>query len=253
MQDIVREGDVGEKSILLVEDDAVVRDLIKSALERHYHVLEAGNYSEAIDLLMKRLDLALVDYALPDRDGLEVLKAIRGVKPHLPVILMTAYSTENLTAKALKAGVTDYMTKPLSFSYLKGKLSEILDGEAKGLFLEDIESREVFTIDCIAAFVEENFMKDLDRDQLAEKACMSRHRFSRMFNRRMGRSFPYYLNSVRIGKAAELLRNPDLSISEIANLVGYKSLTQFERVFREAYGVPPKEYRKIGRKAHTLI
>ncbi len=231
---------MGRKTILLVDDDGVLRELLKDFLERQYDVLEASMYSEAMDCLGKHIDLALVDYSLPDKDGLDVSKEIRRQKGGLPVILMTGYSTEDLVVRALRAGVTDYVRKPFNLSYLMMKLSVMLEGEEERWTTEYVESREAFIIDCIAAFVEENYMKDLTRDQLAEKACMDRHKFSKAFNKRMGVSLPYFLNGLRIRKAAELLKNPDLSISEVARLVGYKSLVQFDRVFKDAYGIPPK-------------
>ena len=233
------------KTILLVEDDDVVRDMIKGALEREYHVLEASTCSEAIKHIGKPIDLALIDYNLPDSDGFEVLKAIRTVKPALPVIIMTAYSTDNLVIKALRSGVTDFIKKPLSFVYLIGKLAEILEGKKNEDNSEGVESREVFIMDCIEAFIDENFDQDLTRDKLAEKAHMERYKFSRAFNARFGKSVKSYLNAVRVNKAAELLRkSPDLSVTDIAVFVGYNGISHLEKVFKEEYGVSPNKYRR---------
>lgn len=148
---------MGKKTILLVEDDGAVRELLRGGLERNYNILEASGCSEAKKQLSNHIDLALVDYYLPDSNGLDVLKAIREVKHGVPFILMTAYSTESLAIKALRAEVTDYIKKPLSFVYLKGKLSEILDGKKDGGHPETVSSREVFIADSIAAFIEDNY------------------------------------------------------------------------------------------------
>ncbi len=234
-----------KKTILLVEDDDIVRDMIKGALERRYNVLETSNCSEALVNLRHTFDLALIDYYLPDGDGFDVLKRIREMRPALPVIFMTAYSTENLAIKALKKGVTDYIRKPLSFVYLLGKLSEILDGKSNREHPDSVENHEVFAMDCAKAFIDENFKEDLTRDKLAQKVHMERYRFSRTFNKYFGRSFKSHLNSVRIAKAAEILSaNPELSVADIATSVGYSGISYFERVFKEFYGMSPSEYRK---------
>jgi YesN/AraC family two-component response regulator len=233
------------KCVLLVEDDDVVRDMIKGALEREYNVLEASSCSEATKHIGKPLDLTLIDYDLPDGDGFGVLSRIREAKPKLPVIFMTAYSSDNLAIRAFRTGVTDFIKKPLSLVYLMGKLAEVLGGKLNGEAPDGVESREMFIMDCIAAFIDDNYTEDLTRDKLAEKAHMERHKFSRMFNQRFGMNVKSYLNSVRVKKAAGLLtQNSGLSVADVAVSVGYGGISHFDRVFKEAYGMSPKEYQK---------
>jgi two-component system response regulator YesN len=236
---------VDKKSILLVEDDDVVRAMIREGLERKYHVLEAATCSKAIEQIKKPFDLALIDYNLPDSDGFEVLKAIRKSKPGLPVIFMTAYSTDNVAIKAFRSGVTDYIRKPLSFAYLRAKLSEILEGKESEELSESVESREVFIMEGIAAFIEENYNEDLTRDGLAEKAHMEKYRFSRAFNQHFGKNVKSYVNITRVRKAAEILsKSADLTITDVAVSVGYSGVAHFEKVFKQFYGISPNEYRK---------
>ncbi len=234
-----------KKSILLVEDDDVVRAMIREGLERQYHVLEAATCSKAIEQRKKPFDLALIDYNLPDSDGFEVLKAIRESKPGLPIIFMTAYSTDTLAIKAFRSGVTDYIKKPLSFAYLWAKLSEILEGKEAKELSESVESREVFIMEGIAAFIEENYNEDLSRDGLAQRAHMEKYRFSRAFNQHFGKSVKSYVNITRVSKAAEILsKSTDLSITDIAVSVGYSGVAHFEKVFKQIYGISPNAYRK---------
>ncbi|OGW37990.1 MAG: hypothetical protein A2Y97_10055 [Nitrospirae bacterium RBG_13_39_12] len=232
------------KNILLVEDDTMVRTMIMDALEKEYNVFEASGYSEAVEQLGHQIDLALIDYVLPDSDGFELLKKIREVKPALPAIIMTAYSNETLVIKALRTEVADYIKKPLEIAYLRKRLSEILGGKENYDISESVESREEFILDAITAHIEENYMKDLTLNKLASMACMNRFKFCRSFKERAGQTFTSYLNRIRVKNAAELLKNHNLNITDIAFFVGYKNIVHFDRVFRAFYGVAPSEYRK---------
>lgn len=237
------------KSILLVEDDALVRDVLKDALERKYYVSEASSYSEAMDQLGNHIDLAIIDYVLQDGDGFEVLNEIRKIKSELPAIIITGFSEEDVVIRALRAGVTDYIKKPLSLKYLMKRVSEILEdkGREEGDEYpegEGVKNRDEFMMDYIATYVRENYMEDLTREKIAGIAYMNRNKFCELFKKRFGQTFTSYLNSIRVKKATELLKTPDLGITEIADHVGYRSVIHFERVFRKVYKLSPREYRK---------
>ncbi len=233
-----------KRTILLVEDDAVVRDMVKSALEREYNVLEASNCSEALASLRNHFDLALIDYDLPDGDGFDVLKRIREMKSALPVIFMTAYSTENLAITAFRKGVTDYIRKPLSFVYLLGKLSELFEGKSNGDHQESVESRTVFVMDSLALYIDEHYKEDLTLEQMIRMTSLNRNTFCVAFRNRFGRTFKSYLNGVRVKNAAELLKSSDLTVTQIAHFVGYTNIVHFERVFRTVHGMAPITYKK---------
>jgi len=138
-------GEIPVKSILLVEDEDDVRASLKNILEiENYNVLEAATYSAAIKQLKHHIDLALIDYVLPARDGLELIKYIRKTKPFLPVIMITGHGTEDVAIKAFRTGATDYIKKPLNIPYLIQKIAGILlssEGE--------ITSREKEVIKCL--------------------------------------------------------------------------------------------------------
>lgn len=236
----------------MVEDDALVRDMIRGALERQYNILEASRCLEAREKLSQRVDLAIVDYMLPDGNGLDLLKVIRETKPEVPIIFMTAYSSENLAIRALREGITDYVKKPLSFAYLRGRLSELLEGRKSGEHPDISESREIFIMDSIAAFIQDNYGEDFSRTELADKAYMSESKFGRAFKERFGQSVTSYVKDIRMSKAAELLRNnPDLSITDIALFVGYGNVVHFARMFRQVYGLSPLQYRRKKRGSST--
>ena len=112
-------------------------------------------------------------------------------------------------------------------------------------------SREEFILDGIATFIENNYSDNVTRDRLAKRACMNKCKFSKVFNKRFGRNIKDYLNNIRMKKAAELLDNRDLRITDIALSVGFGSIEHFTRVFKKTYNLSPREYRKNPIKLST--
>ena len=244
----VRKAHVMEqKSILLIDDDPIIREVIRDALDGHYTVFEASCYSEAIKFSNQQIDLALIDYVLPDSDGFETLRALRKRMPALPAIIMTAYGSESVALQAIRSEVTDYINKPLKLSYLKLRISEIVGQETKRRQYEHSgkkENREGFILDGISEYIQENYMKTLTLDMLARRVSMNKFRFCRAFKEQVGQTFISYLNNIRIRNATEILKKDDLNITEIAYGVGYKNIVHFGRVFKDIHGVSPREYRK---------
>jgi len=234
--------------VLLVDDDAECRAALKEMIRMdNYQVIEAGTCSEALKSLDPHIDIALIDYQLPDGNGIELLGTIRKTKPLLPVIIMTGYGTEDIAVRSFRTGATDYIKKPCSIYFLLRKMAEKLGGE---IVMEESSpecagNNDYAIIDGVAMHLEENHhIQDLSLDRLAEKFGMSKFRICRLFKEKFGRGYRSYLNETRLVHARELIRNSDLSISDIAYSAGFGSLSQFERVFREAEGLAPREYRK---------
>lgn len=234
-----------KRSILLVEDDDVFREMIRVTIEREYNVIEASNCSEGIAHLSRPIDLAILDHMLPDGNGFDIIDAIKEMKPAIPIIMMTGYSTEELAIKACGKGVAFYMRKPANLGCLRRKLAEILGGKEKEDCPDSVGNNESFIMDYIALLIEDNYMEDLTRDKLAKKAHMSSREFSRAFSERFGMGVKPYINNVRVRKAVELInKNHDVNITNIAISVGYGNLTHFERVFRKICGASPGEYKR---------
>ena len=235
------------KSILLVDNDPIIRESIRDAFDGHYAVIEASCYSEAVKFSDYRIDLALIDSVLPDSDGFNALKALRNGNPDLPAIIMTACGGERVDAKAIRAEATDYITKPLKLPSLVQRVSEIFKDKTSTCEHEKSEKcvhSKAFLFESMVAYIEKHYSEHMTLDILASKMSMNKYRFCRAFKNRMGQTFISYLNKVRISNANGLLKNADLNITEIAYLVGYKSLVHFARVFKQIHGISPREYRR---------
>jgi len=234
---------MNKKSVLVIDDDVFVRDIIKNALDKDYRIIEASSYSDVVKLHSETIDLAIIDYILPDRDGFEVLRLLRDKEPSLPAIIITGHSNENLVINAIRKHVADYIKKPMNLSYLKRRLSEIFSNKQEDEYM-DTSLNKGHLLDAIAKHINKTYMNELTLDQIAHMACMNRFSFCKAFKKRFGRTFTSYLNIIRIKNAAELLKTSDHSITETAFSVGYRNLGHFNRIFKAVFKMPPREYRR---------
>jgi CheY-like chemotaxis protein/anti-sigma regulatory factor (Ser/Thr protein kinase) len=99
---------------LLVEDEANVLKMLERFLAPTYRVIPASNGKDALETLKttREIDVVVTDVRMPHMDGLQLIRAIKRLRPHLPAIAMTAYGTEETAIEALRAGATNYLRKP---------------------------------------------------------------------------------------------------------------------------------------------
>lgn len=111
------------KRILIAEDIESNYMLMKAFIGKRYEVIRAHDGQEAIDLFPKvRPDLVFMDIKMPVVDGYEATRAIRKISKEVPILAITAFAFESDREKALEAGCTDYLTKPISRDLLNQKL-----------------------------------------------------------------------------------------------------------------------------------
>lgn len=117
-------------SILIIEDEKAIREMIRFALRREGHeVLEAEDARSATDVLAsERPDLMVVDWMLPDVSGIELIRRFRrdDVLRDVPVIMLTARGEEGDKVKGLESGADDYMTKPVAIRELNARIKALL-------------------------------------------------------------------------------------------------------------------------------
>ena len=113
--------------ILVVDDEQLIRWCLRERLrEAGHQVIEARDGREALDRVEDHVDLLLLDLKLPDRDGLGVLKEIRGRGFDAPVIIMTAYGTPEVVDEAHRLGAYGVVDKPFRYDELLTLVSEVL-------------------------------------------------------------------------------------------------------------------------------
>ncbi len=120
--------DMANETILVIDDEQLIRRSIAGRLTAAgYRVLEAENGKTAVERAGLGVDLAILDYRLPDLDGLTVLKQIRDVDPDVLVILLTAYASVDTAVEAMKLGAFHFMNKPFDLDALAAMVEQALE------------------------------------------------------------------------------------------------------------------------------
>lgn len=118
------------KTILLVDDEAVQLETLKRGLRiRGYRVLGAGCGKKALSIIQgpEKVDIVITDFAMPEMNGMELLKKIRSINEHLPVIMMTAYSDKDIEVEAMESECVGFLDKPFGLHELMAVIENSID------------------------------------------------------------------------------------------------------------------------------
>ncbi len=122
-----------EKMVLIVDDEAILRESLGEYLKDTYQVVTAGTGEEALELIEKQdFDILVIDVKLPGKTGLQVLREVKESKPYIKSIVITAYPSAELAVEAMKLGASDYLIKPVAADNLERLIQEtLLKGKGK--------------------------------------------------------------------------------------------------------------------------
>lgn len=136
---------MGKIAILVVDDEAVIRDGLQRTLAGdRFEVETCKSGHAAIELLQEReYDLIITDLKMPGMNGIEVLKAVKGLQPDIPVIMITGYATVDTAVEAMKNGATDYITKPFTPQQILEKIERSL--EQRSVMIDDMFLKKEIT------------------------------------------------------------------------------------------------------------
>jgi DNA-binding NtrC family response regulator len=116
-----------EKIVLIVDDEAILRESLRDYLKDTYQVVTARTGEEALKLIEKQdFDVMVIDVRLPGKTGLQVLREMKESKPYVKSIVITAYPSAESAVEAMKLGAADYLIKPVDPDNLERLIQETL-------------------------------------------------------------------------------------------------------------------------------
>ncbi len=243
--------------ILVVEDNADVREYIKDSLGNGFQIEEASNGEQGVRKAEQIIpDLIISDIMMPKMDGNELTRRIKNDEKtsHIPIILLTAKSEQESRLEGLETGADDYLTKPFDTKELLIRIKNLI-AIRRNLHKKYSSEQIILKKDRTKlSTIEEKFLckvlevveKHLSEEEFSiedfvEEVGMSRVQLHRKLKALTGKSASLYLRSVRLAKAKELIEDKKGNISEIAYSVGFSSPAYFTACFKEEFGYPPSE------------
>ena len=254
--------------LLVVEDNADIRQYIADSMGDDYRILQAENGYEGTMLAMEQIpDIIVSDIMMPKMNGIELTRRVKEDirTSHIPVILLTAKDSVEDKEEGYDSGADSYLTKPFSARLLQSRIQNLLSsrrrlaemisfgGKATGRRDSGNEAtgrREMSKLDRefmdkLNRTIEEHLTKeDIDMAFMTDKMAMSHSTFYRKVKALTGMTAQEYIRKLRLQRAAQLLAQRECNVTEAATMTGFNDLGNFRNAFKKEFGVAPSEYAK---------
>ncbi len=249
-----------EHTLLLVEDNEELLELMRRLLSENYNIYTAANGREAMDLMTNSdIDLVVSDIMMPEMDGLEFCRRMKGnfATSHIPIIVLTAKITEEYRVEAYKAGADAFIAKPFNLTVLHTRISNLLKTRERAN--KDFKKQLVFDVeDLNYTSIDEDFLKravelvqqhlsdaDYDQTKFVEDMHTSKSTLFRKLKSLTGLSYFSFVRNIRIKAACQIMEEKKhIRISELAYAVGFNDPKYFSACFKKEFGMHPSEYMK---------
>ena len=248
----------------------------------------AGDGQEGMKLIREQKpDILISDICMPGIDGLTMIAGMKSEFGHMQITILTGFRDFDYAQQASRLGVTRFLVKPSKVDELEEAVRVMIEnlekqgitgkedgtdegvgentpkaegnregeeGKEKAEPSEGKEGEETdspascFIVKNALAYIEENYREKLKLSDVADQIYVSQWHLSKLLNKHTGQNFSEILNTIRIEKAKELLKDPSLRIGDIAEEVGFLDVAHFSRVFKKQAGISANEYRntKLG-------
>lgn len=254
------------KKLLIVEDNQDFRHFLKEQLSETYQVIDAPDGEEGEKLAIEQNpDLIISDIMMPKIDGLELCRRVKHnvQTSHIPVILLTARSGDEAKISGYAVGADSYISKPFSFDVLLVRIKQLIEQQEgrKKEFRKTLRvnpSRITITsideqlIQKALKLIEEHIdNSEYNVEQLSADMGMSRMNLYRKLQAITGQTPTEFIRTIRLKRAAQLLQDGKLNVSEVADRVGFSSSSYFTKCFKEQFGVLPTQYSETDESGKT--
>jgi signal transduction histidine kinase/DNA-binding response OmpR family regulator/ligand-binding sensor domain-containing protein len=252
-----------KQRLLVVEDNDDLRGFLVAELSGKYEIIEAADGLAGVEMAQsKSPDLIVSDVLMPKMDGLELCKRIKSDlhTSHIPVILLTARSSEENKLSGYQSGADEYLSKPFNLDFLLLRIEKLIEQQnrRKEKFSQRIEvnpkeititSLDEQLIQKALICIEQNMDNpDYSVRQFSLDMGMDRTVLYKKLQSITGLSPSDFLRSIRLKRAAQFLIQGQYPVAEVAEKVGFNTPKYFTKYFKEAFGVTPSQYAQNGKK-----
>lgn len=246
-------------TVVVIEDNEDLLGFITGLLQNQYEIITATDGKVGLDQCFDTVpDLVICDVMLPGMDGLQITSTLKADMrtSHIPVILLTAKNTAEQQVEGMQARADMYVTKPFSPQFLQESMRSLLTN--RQLLLSTQVGRNIGDTETGLSRLDKKFVNELRAlivsrlddptltvESIGKEMGLSRVQLFRKTKALLGGGTNDLILNLRLEKACALLRNPDLTVAEIADQTGFTSQSYFSTVFKTRFGVSPKDWRLV--------
>ncbi|MDL2291579.1 response regulator, partial [Bacteroides sp. OttesenSCG-928-F21] len=245
-------------TILVLEDNEELLQLMLQLLGREYNVLTAENGREGVVIIENEdIDLIVSDVMMPEMDGIEFCNYVKGKLEfsHIPLILLTAKNKEEDRAKAYESGADAFISKPFNLTVLHARIRNLL--KSKERMARDFKNQLVFEVkDLNYTSIDEEFIQraiqcvnthlddpDFDQPQFIEEMRTSKSTLYKKLKSLTGLNTSAFIRNIRLKAACRIMEEKNgIRVSELAYAVGFNDPKYFSSCFKKEFDMLPSEY-----------
>ena len=251
-------------NILIVDDEPFavqgMLDGISWDVLRFDRVFTAGSYEEAVGIFKKNyVDVLLSDIEMPGESGLKLIEYVNEHSQNTECIILTCHDEFDYARTAVRLNCMEYVLKPVRYQKLTDILLQAAERVSRRRQNEQIQQYGRQYIDALAGetrgetanaletavgYIDGHLAEELSVRELASLSFVSADHLTRLFKKKYGMTVSEYIQDKRIRLAGELLRRKDMTVSMVANTVGFGNYSYFTEQFKKHFGMPPREYQK---------
>lgn len=247
-------------TILIVEDNEELLDILRTLFEPLYNVLLATNGGEGLEMVIReKPDLIVSDVMMPVMSGTEMCLQIKSNIDlcHIPIVLLTALDSAEQNIEGLQRGADDYIAKPFNAKVLLARCNNLI--RSRLLMQNKFAKQTTFDVDLLAANpLDKNFLEkvikiiednldnmDFDISVLASELAVGRTLLFTKFKALTGMTPNDFILNHKLKRAAVMLRtHSEMQIADVSDRLGFGSPRYFSRCFKNQFNLSPQEYRK---------
>jgi signal transduction histidine kinase/DNA-binding response OmpR family regulator/sugar lactone lactonase YvrE len=245
--------------LLVVDDNDEMRAYIGSVFDSPYKVISATNGDEGLALAKDQMpDVIIADVMMPKLNGIEMCKHLKtdAKTSHIPVVMLTARGSLDVKLEGLQSGADEYVTKPFNPTLLQLKVQNLVNRSHalytyfKGQTTLNLDPKRVTLLSADEQFLKSALeLVELNMgnasytvEDMSHDIGMSHTQLYRKIKSLTGQTINDFIRAIRLKRAAQLLEQRQLTVSEITYKVGFTDLQHFRECFKKMFGATPSQY-----------